>query len=162
MINNIDKIKNSVKDFYRSNLFYVDFITPFSSDDIKFLVQAFNIPTKDVSYYEKKFFGETIYIPLQRNYSGEINITFLNDIHNKAYNLIEKWIEELHKTTNIVNYIKQCRLRLTSFYKDKEKVLIFYNVFPINRGDISYNYESIDTIESFDVTFRYSSFQRRI
>jgi hypothetical protein len=129
----------------RANRFRV--FIPRSGDKIEFLCQSAQIPAAQVGVVEQQFRGHVLKLAGDRTFepwtvtiiqqldSGE-GITSLDYLVDRAF------VEQLNKDDSVLARYE------------------FFNMFPTSIGAIDLSYETVDALETFDVEFQYSHWER--
>ena len=147
----------------RANRFRV--FLPRSGDKIEFLCQAAQIPAATVGVVEQQFRGHVLKLAGDRTFEPW-TVTIINDVEFSARPALEAWqtdIQELDSGEGItsLDYLVD-RAFVEQLNKD-DSVLAryeFFNMFPTSIGAIDLSYETVDALETFDVEFQYSHWER--
>ena len=154
----------------RPNQFKVEITTP--SFDIgldlrrtSFLCKATTLPSTTMGEITLDFRGRQIFIAGDRASPDPWTTTFLNDTDFMIKNAIEKWsngINDFENNTG-VNSSSLYMADLSVYQLDRdEKILKFYklkNAWPTTTGAaIPLDMGTRDTVEEFEVTWRYQHF----
>ena len=147
----------------RPNRFRV--FIPRSGNRIEFLCKAAAIPAATVGVVEQQFRGHTLKLAGDRTFEPW-TVTIINDVEFSSRSALEAWqtdIQELDSGEGItsLDYLVD-RAFVEQLNKD-DTVLAryeFFNMFPTSIGAIDLSYETVDALETFDVEFQYSHWNR--
>ena len=147
----------------RANRFRV--FIPRSGNKIEFLCQSAQIPAAQVGVVEQQFRGSVLKLAGDRTFEPW-NVTIINDIEFSSRSALESWqrdIQEMDSGEGMtsLDYIVD-RAFVEQLNKD-DSVLAryeFFNMFPTSIGAIDLSYETVDALETFDVEFQYSHWER--
>lgn len=134
----------------------------------KFLIKASSLPETTLGVTEVSYFGRKIKLPGDRTYA-EWQITVINDEDFAIRNAMESWVAllnapEANVRTLAGNFtgtaaIKQYSKTGTGGVEEGViKSYKFVNLFPTTVSAIDMNWETVDQIEDFTVTFQYDYF----
>ena len=126
-----------------------------------FLARASNLPAQTLAEIAIPFRGRQIYIAGDRSFDDAWTVTFMNDTDFMIRNAMELWmngINDLAEGTGVqalADY--QTDLQVEQLDRDDTilKTYILRNCFPSGIGEIALTNEAQDTIETFDVTWKY-------
>ena len=165
---NIDDFKaNLLGGGARANQFQVT-ITPPSGIDIgldtrrtSFLCTATNLPASTLGEIAIPFRGRVIHYPGDRPAPADWTTTFYNDTDFMIKTAMERWSNGINDfadntgTSNPADF--QTDLTVEQLDRDDTtlKTYILRNCFPSSIGEIALTNEAQDTIETFDVTWKY-------
>lgn len=127
----------------------------------QFLCKAAVLPASNIDNVQIQYRGRPI------NFAGERTfepwqITVYNDTSFDIRNAMEQWsngIQTLNNTTGRVNPSEyQVDLQVSQLDRNGAilKTYKFVDAYPTNIGAIALDYETVNTIETFDVTFQYN------
>ena len=148
----------------RANRFRV--FIPRSGEKIEFLCQSAQIPAANIGVIEQPFRGSILKMAGDRTFEPW-TVTIINDIEFSTRTALEAWqtgIQELDSglgNTNLADYLVD-KAFVEQLNKD-DTVLAryeFFNMFPTSVGSIDLSYETTDALETFDVEFQYSHWNR--
>ena len=147
----------------RANRFRV--FIPRSGSKIEFLCQSAQIPAAQVGVIEQNFRGHILKMAGDRTFEPW-TVTIINDVEFSSRSALEDWqtdIQELDSGEGItsLDYLVD-RAFVEQLNKD-DTVLAryeFFNMFPTSIGAIDLSYETVDALETFDVEFQYSHWNR--
>ena len=141
----------------------------------KFLCKATALPASNMGSIEIPFRGRTLKVAGDRTFD-DWTVTIINDEDFKLRTAFERWanvISRLDDATGVTNpssymtdgYVQQLgrgATAATGTASEGESSILrsykFFDVFPITVGEIALSYDTTDTLEEFDVTFRYQYF----
>jgi hypothetical protein len=141
----------------------------------KFMCKSANLPASTVAEVNVPFRGRTLKVAGDRTFA-DWNVTIINDEDFRLRTAFERWANTLSKlddATGVSNptsymtdaFVKQlgrgAQLNATSNDGGESVVLRsykFYDIWPTNIGEIALSYDTTDTIETFDVTFKVQYF----
>jgi len=147
----------------RANRFRV--FIPRSGEKIEFLCQSAQIPAATIGVIEQQFRGSILKMAGDRTFEPW-TVTIINDVEFSSRTAIEAWqtgIQELDsgEGDTTLDYLVD-RAFVEQLNKD-DTVLAkyeFFNMFPTSIGAIDLSYETVDALETFDVEFQYSHWNR--
>ncbi len=147
----------------RANRFRV--FIPRSGEKIEFLCQSAQIPAANIGVIEQPFRGSILKMAGDRTFEPW-TVTIINDVEFSVRSEIEAWqtgIQELDsgEGDTTLDYLVD-RAFVEQLNKD-DTVLAkyeFFNMFPTSIGAIDLSYETVDALETFDVEFQYSHWNR--
>jgi len=141
----------------------------------KFLCKATALPASNLGSIEIPFRGRTLKVAGDRTFD-DWTVTIINDEDFKLRTAFERWsnvMSRLDDATGVTNpssymtdgYVQQLgrgATAATGTASEGESSILrsykFFDVFPITVGEIALSYDTTDTLEEFDVTFRYQYF----
>jgi len=130
-----------------------------------FLVTASSLPAQTLGEITVPFRGRNIYIAGDRTFDEPWTTTFMNDTDFMIRNAIERWSNGINDLANNTGVIApadyQTDLTVEQLDRDDTvlKTYIFRSAWPTNVGAIELTNETADTIETFEVTWRYQHFE---
>ena len=130
-----------------------------------FLVTASSMPAQTLGEITVPFRGRNIYIAGDRTFDEPWTTTFMNDTDFMIRNAIERWSNGINDLANNTGVIApadyQTDLTVEQLDRDDTvlKTYIFRSAWPTNVGAIELTNETADTIETFEVTWRYQHFE---
>ena len=147
----------------RANRFRV--FIPRSGNKIEFLCQSAQIPAAQVGVVEQQFRGTVLKLAGDRTFEPW-NVTIINDIEFSSRSALENWQMDIQQMDSgegqtSLDYLVD-RAFVEQLNKD-DSVLAryeFFNMFPTSIGAIDLSYETVDALETFDVEFQYSHWER--
>ena len=141
----------------------------------KFLCKASVLPASNLGSVEVPFRGRILKVAGDRTFD-DWTVTIINDEDFKLRTAFERWsnvMSRLDDATGVTNpssymtdgYVQQLgrgATAATGTASEGESSILrsykFFDVFPITVGEIALSYDTTDTLEEFDVTFRYQYF----
>ena len=165
---NIDDFKaNLIGGGARANQFRVT-VTPPSGIAIgldvrraSFLVRASILPASTLGEIEVPFRGRNIYVSGDRPAPETWSTTFFNDTDFMVRNAMELWHNGINDFANNTGVIAPSDYQTDLFVEQLDrddtvlKTYIFRNAYPLEIASIDLTAESADSIEEFEVTWRY-------
>ena len=130
-----------------------------------FLATASSLPAQTLGEITVPFRGRNIYIAGDRTFDEPWTTTFMNDTDFMIRNAIERWSNGINDLANNTGVIApadyQTDLTVEQLDRDDTvlKTYIFRSAWPTNVGAIELTNETADTIETFEVTWRYQHFE---
>ena len=169
---NIDDFKaNLIGGGARANQFRVT-VTPPSGIAIgldvrraSFLVRASILPASTLGEIEVPFRGRNIYVSGDRPAPETWSTTFFNDSDFMVRNAMELWHNGINDFANNTGVIAPSDYQTDLFVEQLDrddtvlKTYIFRNAYPLEIASIDLTAESADSIEEFEVTYRYQYFE---
>ncbi len=150
----------------RPTLFQVQITNPANNTgDLKtpFMVQASQLPAQTLGNVPVPYFGRVVNVAGDRTFA-EWNVTVINDEDFLIRNALEEWSTAINTHTGNVNAFGtsnpsayKSQAIVTQFGKAGQvlRTYQFNGLFPINLAEISVDWSSTDTYETFEVTFQY-------
>ena len=169
---NIDDFKaNLIGGGARANQFRVT-VTPPSGIAIgldvrraSFLVTASILPASTLGEIEVPFRGRNIYVSGDRPAPETWSTTFFNDTDFMVRNAMELWHNGINDFANNTGVIAPSDYQTDLFVEQLDrddtvlKTYIFRNAYPLEIASIDLTAEAADSIEEFEVTWRYQHFE---
>ena len=149
----------------RNNRFE-DFI-PRSGTKIQFLCKTAALPGQVIEPMEIKYKGLTVKLAGDRTFENW-TVGIYNDTEFSVRNEIEAWMEDIvpkDSSVGPVGYEYMVdRATVSQLGRDDSVIATyeFFNMWPTNLGAIELDTEGGDAIETFDVEFCYSHFERTL
>ena len=141
----------------------------------KFLCKSTALPASNLGSIEIPFRGRTLKVAGDRTFD-DWTVTIINDEDFRLRTAFERWsnvmsqLDDATGVTNPTSYMTDAFIQQlgrgpevgaatnnggnTSILRSYK----FFDVFPVTVGDVALSYDSTDTLEEFDVTFRYQYF----
>lgn len=123
-----------------------------------FLIHATTLPESNIGSFELPYFGRKIQYAGDRTFQPW-RVSIFNDEDFSIRRGMETWIERIQSTASNVRAVSNYKgqASVTQFGKDGTPIRVyrFVGLFPITIDPITLDWNSTDSIESFDVTFRY-------
>ena len=169
---NIDDFKaNLIGGGARANQFRVT-ITPPSGIAIgldvrrtSFLVKASNLPASELGEIAIPFRGRNIYVTGDRPAPTTWSTTFYNDTDFMIRNAMERWQNGINDYANNTGVTASSDYQTDLFVEQLDrddtvlKSYIFRSAYPSTVAVIELSSDSADSIEEFEVTWRYQHFE---
>ena len=130
-----------------------------------FLVTASNLPAQTLGEIAIPFRGRQIYIAGDRTFDDAWTVTFMNDTDFMVRNAMELWmngINDLAEATGVTALADyQTDLQVEQLDRDDTilKSYIFRSAWPTSLSAIDLTNDQADSIETFEVTWRYQHFE---
>ena len=130
-----------------------------------FLVTASNLPAQTLGEIAIPFRGRQIYIAGDRTFDDAWTTTFMNDTDFMVRNAMELWmngINDLAEATGVTALADyQTDLQVEQLDRDDTilKSYIFRSAWPTSLSAIDLTNDQADSIETFEVTWRYQHFE---
>ena len=130
-----------------------------------FLVTASNLPAQTLGEIAIPFRGRQIYLAGDRTFDDAWTVTFMNDTDFMVRNSIELWmngINDLAEATGVTALADyQTDLQVEQLDRDDTilKSYIFRSAWPTSLSAIDLTNDQADSIETFEVTWRYQHFE---
>ena len=147
----------------RNNRFEV--YIPRSGNKIQFLCKTASLPGQVIEPLEVKYKGLTVKLAGDRTFENW-TVGIYNDTDWSARSALEGWMQDivpLDSSIGPVGYeYMEDRATVTQQCRDDSTIATyeFFNMWPTNIGAIELDTEGGDAIETFDVEFAYSHFER--
>jgi ketosteroid isomerase-like protein len=146
----------------RPSLFQVQILNPVNpAADFKvpFLVRAAGIPASNLGSYTVPYFGRQVKYAGDRTFE-DWTITVINDEDFAIRNAMEAWSNAVNTHDGNLRALPQeykSNAIITQFSKDGSALrsYVFEGMFPITISGIAMDWNTVDAIEEFDVTFQY-------
>jgi len=150
----------------RPALFQVQITNPVNgAADLKvpFMVQAAALPASTVAAFDVPYFGRKLKVAGDRTFE-DWTVTVINDEDFLIRNAMEQWMHSINThETNVREFASASPLfyktdaQITQFSKTGVPLreYTFRGMFPNNVAAITVDWNTTDTIETFDVTFSF-------
>ena len=136
----------------RNNRFEV--YIPRSGTKIQFLCKTAALPGQVIEPMEIKYKGLTVKLAGDRTFENW-TVGIYNDTEFSVRNEIEAWMEDIvPKDSSVGPVVYEYMVDIATYE--------FFNMWPTNLGAIELDTEGGDAIETFDVEFCYSHFERTL
>ena len=128
-----------------------------------FLVKATSLPGQTIPEVAVNFRGRQLFLAGDRTFETWTT-TIINDTDFMVRNAIERWmngINDLETNTGLVNvsdYTADLRVEQLDRADNILKRYIIRNCWPTILAPVELSYDTVSDIETFDVTWRYTSF----
>ena len=129
------------------------------------LCSAANLPAMSLPEIAIPFRGRSIYIAGDREFADPWTTTFYNDTDFMIRNAMERWSNGINDLANGTGVISPSDYQtdLTVEHLDRDdavlKTYIFRSAWPTGVTEIALTSEAAAAIETFDVTWRYQSYE---
>ena len=149
----------------RANRFKV--FIPRAGNKIEFLCKAANIPAGTLGEVIVPFRGHNLKLAGERTFE-DWQITVINDVEFSVRSGLEAWQEEIQAMDSGEGSTSTDYLISRAFVEQLNKddtVLAryeFFNMFPQSIGAIELNMGTADEVETFEISFDYSHWERVI
>ena len=162
----IDEFKSQlIAGGVRSNRFKV--YIPRMGENIEFMCKTAAIPGSTLPVVEVPFRGHRLKIAGDRTFE-DWTVTIINDINFTARSAVESWmlsIQDLDSGIGATNldYLVS-RATISQLNRDDSVIASYelYNMYPQTLNNIELSYDTADEIQTFDVTFSYSHWERTL
>lgn len=166
---NINQFKNLglTSGGVRPSLFQVTVFTPPNVGNstvltkFQFTCRASEVPAATVDSVTVPYFGRQIKLAGDRTFA-DWNVTVMNDEDFLVRNMFEDWSNQINQLVGNVkllpqNTYKQTDALVTQFSKDGIPIrqYKFVGIFPTSVANMALDWDSTNTIQTFDVTFAY-------
>ena len=129
-----------------------------------FLAKASNLPGQQLGEIAIPFRGRNIYIAGDREFETWSTI-FINDTDFMVRNAIERWMNGINDTVENTGVSSPAEYSADLFVEQLDrddtilKSYIFRNAYPLTTAAIEVAADTTNTIEEFEVTWRYQHFE---
>jgi len=171
----IDNFIARLSNIVRPNKFLVEVVPPNilgidggSVESLIYHAQSASIPDRNFNEIPIKFYGMDYKIPASE-ITQDLNINFIVDDEWKNRELFERWANLINDRTPTQNAIKADTdelfdgsyiiVRQLNFKSEVIAAYKYEYIFPKTVDQIELNQETMDTYETFQVTFAYSYWQ---
>ena len=133
-------------------------------EDFAFLCRATSLPAMNVGNIDVKFRGRDIKIAGDRTIDAWA-VTVYNDTNFRLKNAFERWQNGINNMTDNEGLTNPVDYQVDAFvdHLDRNgntiKSYTLRGAFPISVGSIGLDYETVDQIETFEVSFEYQYFE---
>lgn len=154
----------------KASLFEVNITNPIDGAGdakIPFMAQAAQLPESTLGTIEVPYFGRKIKIAGDRTFA-EWTVTIINDEDFKVRNAMEGWMAAVNNHSGNIqsagngtpaSYKSQAQVTQFSKTGAPLRVYDFVGIFPTNVAAITLDWDTVDDIERFDVTFQFDYWQ---
>ena len=149
----------------RNNRFEV--FIPRSGNKIQFVCKTAALPGQVIEPMEIKYKGLTVKLAGDRTFENW-TVGIYNDTELSVRSEIEAWMEDIVPKDSSVGPVRYeymvDRATVSQLGRDDSVIATyeFFNMWPTNLGAIELDTEGGDAIETFDVEFCYSHFERTL
>ena len=129
-----------------------------------FLAKASNLPGQTLGEIAIPFRGRNIYIAGDREFETWTT-TFINDTDFMVRNAMERWMNGINDTVENTGVSSPAEYTADLFVEQLDrddtilKSYIFRNAYPLTTAQIDVAADTTNTIEEFEVTWRYQHFE---
>lgn len=160
------KSRGLTKGGVRPSLFQVELNPNIGEDSATmekfvFTCRASEVPAATVDQIEVPYFGRKIKLAGDRTFDNW-SVTVMNDEDYLVRNMFEDWSNQINQLAGNIkllpaNSYKATDAIVTQFSKDGSKIRAyqFVGIFPISVAAMGLDWDSTNTIQTFDVTFAY-------
>jgi hypothetical protein len=134
---------------------------PVAVEKFTFTCRASEVPASTVESIPVPYFGRTIKLAGDRSFA-DWSVTVMNDEDYLVRNMFEDWsnkINQLAGNRKLLsnNSYKFSDALVTQFSKDGSPIRAynFVGIFPVQVSNMALDWDSTNTIQTFDVTFAY-------
>ena len=155
----------------RPNLFEVELAFPEEiaidndvKDKARFLVKAAALPASNITPIDVNFRGRILKIAGDRTFDTW-TITVINDTDFSIRSAFEKWMNSINRlsdatgTNNPADYQEDAYVHQLDRDGSTLRTYRFYDVFPTQITQMDLSYETVDTIEEFQVELQVLYFE---
>ena len=142
----------------------IGIVTGLNVANSSFLCKASKLPGQTLGEIEVPFRGRKIYVAGDREFETW-NSTFLNDTDFNIRNAIERWMNGINDTVENTGVSSPAEYSADLFVEQLDrddtilKSYIFRNAYPLTTAQIDVAADTTNTIEEFEVTWRYQHFE---
>ena len=162
----IDEFKSQlIAGGVRSNRFKV--FIPLMGENIEFMCKTAAIPGSTLPVVEVPFRGHKLKIAGDRTFE-DWTITVINDINFTARTAVENWMESIQQLDSGVgatdlDYLVS-RATVSQLNSDDSVIATneLFNMYPQTLAQIDLSYDTADELQTFDITFSYSHWERTL
>ena len=136
-------------------------------ENIEFMCKTAAIPGSNLPVVEVPFRGHRLKIAGDRTFE-DWTITVINDVNFTARTAVEQWMESIQELDSGVGatdleYLVS-RATISQLNRDDSIIATYelYNMYPQTLAQIDLSYDTADEIQTFDVTFSYSHWERTL
>ncbi len=129
-----------------------------------FLVTASQLPASNMAFIPVPFRGRNVFYPGDRRTFETWTTTVLNDTNFAVRNGIEQWMNGINDLetsvgqSDLLNYTADVIVQQLDRDDTVLKTYILTTCWPTVLAPIDLNMDTVSEIESFDITWRYTSF----
>ena len=152
----------------RSNLFKVTLNFPsYAQGDVEltsFMCKTAQMPASIIAPIPVLFRGRTLQIAGDRTFDPW-SITIINDVGFEVRNAMERWMNGINDTAENTGVSSPAEYTADLFVEQLDrddtilKSYIFRNAYPLTTAQIDVAADTTNTIEEFEVTWRYQHFE---
>jgi hypothetical protein len=128
-----------------------------------FMIKAASLPASTTGSYVAKYFGRDVKFGGDRTYE-DWTVTVINDEDFLVRNAMEAWNNAINTHAGNLRALPRdykSQAQMIQYSKDQSvlKEYTFDGIFPINISAIETSWDTVDTIEEFQVTFQYDEYR---
>ena len=154
----------------RPSLFQVNITNPVNATGdvmVPFMARATSIPQSELTQFPVKYFGRDVKFAGQRTFT-EWSATIINDEDFAIRNAMEEWHNAINSgKTNLTNLgsssptLYKSDAQVTHFSKTGVPLRVYnmVGIFPVTISPVELAWETVDALETFEVTFAYDYFE---
>ena len=155
----------------RPNLFEVELAFPEEiaidndvKDKARFLVKAAALPASNITPIDVNFRGRILKIAGDRTFDTW-TITVINDTDFSIRSAFEKWMNSINRlsdatgTNNPADYQEDAYVHQLDRDGSTLRSYRFYDIFPTNISQVDLSYETVETIDEFQVELQVLYFE---
>ena len=149
----------------RGNRFSV--YIPRMGENIEFMCKSAAIPGSTLPAIEVPFRGHKLKVAGDRTFE-DWTVTVINDVNFTARTACEQWMESIQELDSGVGatdleYLAS-RATISQLNRDDSIIATYelYNMYPQTLAQIDLSYDTVDEIQTFDITFSYSHWERTL
>lgn len=131
------------------------------SEACEFFIRAAQLPGRSVGVIDLPFRGNPFSIAGDMAQPEDVTITVLNDGNLTIRKAVERWMEFMasHITgtkASDLTYMGTAEIRQLDGADNTVKTYELVQLFPTSLGSIALSHDEGNSVETFDITFRYS------
>ena len=149
----------------RGNRFSV--YIPRMGENIEFMCKSAAIPGSTLTAIEVPFRGHKLKVAGDRTFE-EWTVSIINDVNFTTRTAVEAWMESIQELDSGVgatdlDYLVS-RATISQLNRDDSILATYelYNMYPSTLNQIDLSFDTQDEIQTFDVTFSYSHWERTL
>ncbi len=130
-------------------------------DKFSFTCRASEVPAATIESVDVPYFGRKIKLAGDRTFA-DWSVTVMSDEDLLVRDMFESWSNQINQLagnikTLAANSYKSSDAIVTQFSKDGSKIRAyqFIGIFPTNIANMALDWDTTNTIQTFDVTFAY-------
>ena len=138
-----------------------------STESTSFMVKAASLPGQTIAEIPVNFRGRQLFLAGDRTFEPWA-VTVINDVEFSVRNAMEQWQLDISQLDSGIGATNNDYLLSRAFVEQLNKddtVLAryeFFNMFPQSIGAIELNMGTADEVETFEISFDYSHWERVI
>ena len=162
----IDEFKSQlIAGGVRGNRFSV--YIPRMGENIEFMCKSAAIPGSTLPAIEVPFRGHKLKVAGDRTFE-DWTVSIINDVNFTTRTAVEQWMESIQELDSGVgatdlDYLVS-RATISQLNRDDSILATYelYNMYPSTLNQIELSFDTADEIQTFDVTFSYSHWERTL